>query len=130
MGELADHHLFSGPRGDSDVVADQLELRKKKRDFASRQADDAVLFFEKQRLKRLEKRSIPPRQEAKGDSMAAGRAIAPADATLYQKKVMEAMSISDPIFHEQWHLYNTIEIGHDVNVTGLWFEGASPSCKT
>lgn len=28
--------------------------------------------------------------------------------------------IDDPIFPEQWHLYNPIQLGHDINVTGSW----------
>ncbi|KAJ2381927.1 pheromone processing endoprotease, partial [Coemansia sp. RSA 2603] len=33
--------------------------------------------------------------------------------------------ISDPLFAQQWHLVNTKEVGHDVNVTGVWRAGIS-----
>jgi kexin len=36
---------------------------------------------------------------------------------------MAELEIADPIFKEQWHLLNTVQVGHDVNVTGLWLEG-------
>ncbi|KAJ1669616.1 pheromone processing endoprotease, partial [Coemansia sp. RSA 25] len=31
--------------------------------------------------------------------------------------------ITDPLFATQWHLVNTKEIGHDINVTGVWHQG-------
>ncbi|KAJ2743772.1 pheromone processing endoprotease [Coemansia sp. BCRC 34301] len=31
--------------------------------------------------------------------------------------------ITDPLFSTQWHLVNTREIGHDINVTGVWHQG-------
>ncbi|KAJ1723468.1 pheromone processing endoprotease [Coemansia erecta] len=33
--------------------------------------------------------------------------------------------IGDPLFAQQWHLVNTQEPGHDVNVTGVWRAGVS-----
>lgn len=39
------------------------------------------------------------------------------------KDVSDSLSIRDPGFIEQWHLINTAYPGHDVNVTGLWYEG-------
>jgi kexin len=44
-------------------------------------------------------------------------------AQLPIKEVSEKLGISDPIFQKQWHLVNTFYPGHDVNVTGLWYEG-------
>ncbi|KAI9468784.1 pheromone processing endoprotease [Coemansia sp. RSA 989] len=31
--------------------------------------------------------------------------------------------ITDPLYSQQWHLVNTKEIGHDINVTGVWHQG-------
>jgi len=39
-----------------------------------------------------------------------------------QKEIAATLGIADPIFTEQWHLYNTLNLGHDLNVTGLWLE--------
>lgn len=40
-----------------------------------------------------------------------------------QKRIASSLGIRDPIFEEQWHLYNTVQLGHDLNVTGVWLEG-------
>lgn len=53
-----------------------------------------------------------------------GRDDSPGDSS--QQLLNEAtqkLSINDPTFKEQWHLINTFNPGHDVNVTGLWYEG-------
>lgn len=34
--------------------------------------------------------------------------------------IAKSLGIEDPIFREQWHLYNHLQPGHDINVTGLW----------
>ena len=34
--------------------------------------------------------------------------------------IAERLQIKDPIFQEQWHLYNHIQPGHDINVTRVW----------
>jgi hypothetical protein len=80
--------------------------------------DDMILFSEKQKVKRLEKRTVPRRQGAPSFG-------SKHDQYLVQKQleVSKALDIHDPIFHEQWHLLNTVEKGHDVNVTGVWLEG-------
>jgi kexin len=46
-----------------------------------------------------------------------------AAAVEVQQTVMTKLSIADPIFTDQWHLFNTVQVGHDVNVTGVWLEG-------
>ncbi|SMQ51273.1 unnamed protein product [Zymoseptoria tritici ST99CH_1A5] len=33
------------------------------------------------------------------------------------------LSIADPIYQDQWHLHNHRELGHDINVTGVWQSG-------
>ena len=35
----------------------------------------------------------------------------------------EMFSIKDPGFHKQWHLINTLQPGHDLNVSGVWKQG-------
>ncbi|KAJ2806020.1 pheromone processing endoprotease [Coemansia guatemalensis] len=34
-------------------------------------------------------------------------------------------NIADPLYGKQWHLVNTQEIGHDINVTGVWHQGVT-----
>ncbi|EGW32338.1 uncharacterized protein SPAPADRAFT_153129 [Spathaspora passalidarum NRRL Y-27907] len=49
----------------------------------------------------------------------------PIPETASQKlaELAQKLDIKDPIFAEQWHLFNTIYPGHDVNVADLWLEG-------
>ncbi|SCU81612.1 LAME_0B07910g1_1 [Lachancea meyersii CBS 8951] len=37
----------------------------------------------------------------------------------------DRLSIEDPLFERQWHLINTNFPGHDVNVSGLWYENVT-----
>lgn len=116
IGELDHHYLFSGLKGEADVVHEYRRRRKAKRD----EGGDTILFSEKQIVKRLEKRSIPPRQ-------AGPRPRFVPDTVLAEqlKQIANTLDIHDPIFHEQWHLFNTVDKEHDVNVTGLWQEGVT-----
>lgn len=117
IGELDHHYLFSGPKRDADVVAEYRRRRKAKRSGGS---GDPILFAQKQKVKRLEKRSIPPRPRAHQIKPR----FVPDDKLLVQLKgIAESLKITDPIFHEQWHLFNTVDKEHDVNVTGLWQQG-------
>lgn len=128
LGELEDHHIFSTPKQEEDLVHTALkERRKRKRTLGDENVLDGIKFAQKQKLKaRLEKRgAIPPRPEGYKEP---ARARAPQDqpvatAVAKQKHVMETLEISDPIFHEQWHLFNPIQVGHDVNVTDVWMQG-------
>ncbi|KAJ2156827.1 pheromone processing endoprotease [Coemansia sp. RSA 552] len=31
--------------------------------------------------------------------------------------------IADPLYEKQWHLVNTDQVGHDINITGVWRQG-------
>ncbi|KAI9276293.1 peptidase S8/S53 domain-containing protein, partial [Sporodiniella umbellata] len=42
---------------------------------------------------------------------------------LNQQNVKKSLAISDPGFERQWHLINTQEKGHDLNLTGVWSQG-------
>jgi kexin len=119
IGELDDHYLFSGPKGDADVVSEYRRRRKSKRDAG---VSDVILFAEKQRVKRLERR-IPPRDPHSKGPSPFGRLTHDQDLVRQLQDVSEKLEIHDPNFHEQWHLFNTIDKGHDVNVTGVWLEG-------
>jgi kexin len=67
----------------------------------------------------MEKRIIPAsenlveRQNSQGDPAALAK----------QSEVARELGISDPIFNEQWHLFNPVQLGHDVNVTDVWLQG-------
>ncbi|CUS07498.1 unnamed protein product, partial [Tuber aestivum] len=128
IGELSDHHLFSTPTTKEDIVAIHIDrLRRKKRSVTSasivkRDLSDGILFAEKQRLKKLVKR-VPPlaaRREAQGFDPPATTGNT---GMVELQSIMQRLEIRDPIFHEQWHLFNPTERHHDINVTGLWLEG-------
>jgi kexin len=116
LGSLDDHHIFSGPRHSNDIVEESIQelkrRRKRKRD-AQPHILDGVLLNKKQVLrKRLVKRSVIPSRASTSDQAVAVRA-----------QVAKSLNIVDPIFNEQWHIYNTQEVGNDLNVTGVWAMG-------
>ncbi|ROW14722.1 hypothetical protein VPNG_03705 [Cytospora leucostoma] len=123
FGELKDHHVFKGSKADHDVVSAELKARKRKRSLGDRDVIDGVLFSDKQRLRApWEKRTIPaslgpiPEKRASGDTN---------DPVLLaaQQSVATTLGINDPIFSDQWHLMNTVQAGHDVNISGVWLQG-------
>lgn len=99
IGELARHHLFSGAIGPQDIVGGLIERYRKKRtrDSSVDGLYNSILFAEKQRLKKLEKRSIPPPPPFKRQKAVSGEVEA-------LEGLMQTLDIQDPIFHQQWHL--------------------------
>ncbi|KAJ5606277.1 Proprotein convertase P [Penicillium lagena] len=130
IGELVGHHTFSLPRDQNldSVLADLKQKRQLKRRSESgsaihEDALDGILWSHRLDAprQRLHKRLPPPppsvdltpRAEKKPDQA----------AVTAQKDLMSTLDIRDPIFKEQWHLFNTIRPEHSLNVTGLWLEG-------
>ena len=148
LGELPDHHTFSSPRHrkhEADSILEDLRKRRRKRDLEEMGVLRGVLWSQKQKTKRrMEKRSVlpplfvrgPPTVEAAED-VKPGKAAAAAPATQSQPEqpvanpeavsaredLIRELSIADPIFEDQWHLFNTMQLGHDINVTGVWKQG-------
>ena len=133
LGELKDHHTFSSSKYRShgaDGILHELRKRKKKRDLSSGNAAlDGILWSQKQKVKpRMEKRWTTPSK-----TLAARQGPPPVGkdkedkessaAILQRKEIARKLDISDPIFADQWHLFNADQLGHDVNVTGLWTQG-------
>ncbi|PGG97622.1 hypothetical protein AJ79_09132 [Helicocarpus griseus UAMH5409] len=136
IGELADHHTFSMPKAlgvDLGQTLDDLKLRRRrKRDLSTAgtpvvtDALDGVLWSQKLTLRApMAKRAPPPLQafpveprRKKKQGQQVGY-----NATERLIEIASELEIEDPIFHDQWHLFNTAEPGHDLNVTGLWLEG-------
>ncbi|KAI9828736.1 MAG: pheromone processing endoprotease [Thelocarpon impressellum] len=131
LGELQDHHMFSSPRGPTDVVKEALRRRRRRHVNAGPDALDGILFAQKQKPKpRIEKRLVPPppppRAQAglrTGPIAAAAAPEADDAAVLEQFELAKALGIADPIFTEQWHLFNTVQVGNDVNVSDVWLQG-------
>ncbi|KAH7060683.1 peptidase S8/S53 domain-containing protein [Macrophomina phaseolina] len=121
--ELDDHHLFRAVKHPDDIVGDavkELKRRKRKRDASLEPSPlDGIKFHQKQEArKRLVKRGPLPRDNEDAVAVAA------------RQTVMDTMGIHDPIFKDQWHLYNTLEVGNDLNVSGLWQEGITGKGST
>lgn len=125
LGELRDHHVFVANKAEHDVVKRGLAERRRKRWPGERHPLDGVLFSQKQRPRKpWEKRTIPRRQGPAPWRTAVRASDPPVESAVQaQKEVARALEISDPIFHEQWHLFNTVQVGNDVNVTGVWLQG-------
>lgn len=126
LGELADHHVFSCHKQEEDVVHTALKERKRrKRSVGGSDLLDGVKFAQKQKLKaRMEKRGpIPPPPEGYMAPVER-QAPPPVDEEVAKLAAIAlALEINDPIFKEQWHLYNPVQVGHDVNVTDVWMQG-------
>ncbi|KAL1996641.1 hypothetical protein VTN49DRAFT_7506 [Thermomyces lanuginosus] len=132
IGNLPNHHKFSVPRersGEADDLLETLRVRRRLRrrggaeaSQLERRADgmDGVLWSQKlEQRQRLVKRSVLPR-ELSADSGLDARGNS---AVVVRDRIASDLSIKDPIFKDQWHLFNTEQVGHDLNVTGVWLEG-------
>ena len=143
LGELQDHHTFSSPRHRkhaADAILEDLQRRRRRRDLTGTGALQGVLWSQKQKTKaRMVKRNIlppilnraPPVPGSEQDAKPAAIADVPVhtepvanpEAVAQRTDLARELSIEDPIFNEQWHLFNTIQLGHDINVTGVWKQG-------
>ena len=104
VGQLRDHHLIRVPKSHPKLT----------RSLAPRAIRSLDLQIPKQRTKRwldLERAPPPPVDQPK-----------PEDDPHYHH-VVDALSIGDPGFRNQWHLLNTKNPSHDMNVSGAWEMG-------
>ncbi len=131
-GELQDHYTFSALRSkqhDTDRTLENVRRRRRKRDGSNvSSALDGIRWSQKQKLKRrMEKRTFMPSLSERSNVPAmkgvSGRPVAVPAAVAMRDSIAQQLSIKDPIFGEQWHLFNTIQLGHDINVTGVWTQG-------
>jgi kexin len=147
LGELPDHYTFSSPKhssDDIDLTLDELRRRRRRRRkrsesekhekaFSSRSLSglDGILWSEKQQLrKRLVKRIPPPpagldTRQSSTDPQNDGTASDEEQQAAIERlnDIATTLDIQDPIFKEQWHLFNPLQLGHDMNVTGVWLDG-------
>lgn len=131
LGELDGHHLFRTLKHDDDIVADavnELKRRKRKRDgFFEPTPLEGIRFHQKQKVrKRLVKRGpIPIPEDTEEEPNPVNEA-----AFAARKNIIDTLGIHDPIFPDQWHLFNIQEAGNDLNVSGLWQEGITGKGST
>lgn len=64
-----------------------------------------------------------PRQSMGTFKFGQGQSEASPEMLLKQTELMSSLGISDPIFADQWHLFNAYQPGHDVNVSSVWQAG-------
>ena len=133
-GELRNHHTFSAlysRKNDAEVILEELRRKRRKReDVHVKSVLDGILWSQKQKVKpRMEKRNTVPNLPGLDHGHAVkginGRPVAAATAVAMRDDIARRLEIKDPIFGEQWHLFNTIQLGHDINVTGVWTQGIS-----
>lgn len=125
LGELQDHHLFLSPKAEEDIVKRGLtERKRRKRWLNDRHVLDGVKFAQKQQLRAPWEKRILPRAPTGPANLVSRQGDGPVEsAVAKQKSVAETLQITDPSFPEQWHLFNPVQIGHDVNVTDVWLQG-------
>lgn len=142
LGELPDHHTFSSPKTrehQADSLLENARILRRKRDLEGLGNLKGVLWSQKQKTKpRMVKRDvIPPlaRQGRPPDSHESGElpsadipkpvlgAASDPKAVTQRNDLQQKLRIQDPIFGDQWHLFNTKQLGHDLNVTGVWKQG-------
>jgi kexin len=114
---ISDHHLFKAPKHEHDIVEDarqELKRRRRKREALGYHPLDSVQFTQKQKVKpRHWKRSVIPAPKVRADD----------EAVSAQREIARALKINDPIFGDQWHLFNVKTPGNDINVTDVWMQG-------
>lgn len=139
IGELEDHHTFSFPKGrgeELDSLLDEIRLRRRRKRHLEVDGDggaldtrdegdelDGILYSEKLVLKQRLHKRVPPPPPSWVKSKKTRHVRAKDTAVTRQREITRRLSIQDPIFVNQWHLFNTEQPGHDLNVTGLWLEG-------
>lgn len=128
-GELPGHHTFSSLRSrqhQADQILEDYRKQRRKRDASLNSSPEhGVLWSQKQKPKpRMAKRTVlPPLLDRATAVGVSPRPVADDVAVTMRQEIAQQLSIADPIFVDQWHLFNTIQVGHDLNVTGVWIQG-------
>jgi kexin len=121
LGALAEHHVFKAPKHDNDIVDDarqDLKRRRRKREAGLENHPlDSIHFTQKQKInpRHWKRNVIPERLDRNGPPVT--------DAIKAQREVASKLQIHDPIFEEQWHIFNVKTPGNDINVTDVWMQG-------
>ena len=132
LGHLQHHYLFKTITHDHDIVDNaiqELKRQRRKRDAVFEpHILDSILLSQKQQLKkRLFKRLVPPAlpvdERSRADLAASVNPPREDNMMIKGKEIADSLSIKDPIWNEQWHLFNALQPGNDLNVTDLWKEG-------
>ncbi|KAJ9619968.1 pheromone processing endoprotease [Taxawa tesnikishii (nom. ined.)] len=125
IGELRDHYLLKAPKHSQDLLQDALlKHKRRKRELGSSEHHvlDAVRFNQKQERRQRLKDALLPRADTN---------TPPLESYVEKgKEIAQTLDIKDPIFQEQWHIYNHVYPGNDLNVTGVWLQGITGKNST
>lgn len=129
LGELEDHYIFRAEarQHEYDHIQTQLQHLRWRRRKRESGADlphvlDNVLLSQKQELHKrfpLVKRDLSSRQDEQVDPL-----------LQKNKDIAASLGINDPIFLDQWHLFNHVQQGHDINITNVWAQGITGKNST
>lgn len=123
IGELPDHYTFSSPKEHGALVENKLHDLRKRRRKRGIQDGSGILWYQKERSRpRLVKRIPTPPGPLRGPPLPHSLQPDPV-AVEALDGIVHSLGIKDPIFKDQWHILNTIQVGHDLNVTGVWLQG-------
>ena len=142
LGELPHHYTYSCPKRQSEVLEQTLQELKERRLLRrrgiqlARRSDDLeeLQWHQKQTLRQRHAKRIPAPPSRRKSSPAlptVGKLTAQQETDKARlSEIATSLDIKDPIFQEQWHLFNYIQPGIDVNVTGVWQQGITGSGAT
>ncbi|CAO3683575.1 unnamed protein product [Rhizopus stolonifer] len=102
VGELENYYWISVPKERDGNHLSRLLKKLKKRGLTTIQDIQPQIPS-----RRIVKRSVPD-------------TVLQQELLLYQQDTKKRLSISDPGFDRQWHLINTQELGHDLNISSVW----------
>lgn len=147
LGTLQNHYLFSVDKThsinehlhgindkpqslyDAEMAELSIEKREQRSLYKRALVEDGLKSLQLLPEKTLCKRAVPPdahrspRHKRQAPVLVPGAIYHPTDSSMeVVKQVMSDLAIADPTFNTQWHLINPLQPGHDLNVTGLWYE--------
>ncbi|KAK3714680.1 pheromone processing endoprotease [Vermiconidia calcicola] len=127
LGELEDHHIFRADERQHEydhieTSIQELKWRRRRREIGAEEPHilDHILLNEKQELHKrfpLVKREPSPAPPGLISRQSKSEIK---DYTQQGLDIAEELAIADPNFQAQWHLFNHIQPGNDINVTGVW----------
>ncbi|KAI9361747.1 peptidase S8/S53 domain-containing protein [Pilaira anomala] len=133
VGELSQYHLISVPkplkRSSIDTVIAQFQYHKQlaKRDDYWVQVQDIQLQVPARRLYKRAPIEQPVVENTEEEYRLNGGGPSVELPLLSEEggynKIKELLGVFDPGFDQQWHLLNQENVGHDMNVTGVWSQG-------
>lgn len=110
---IRDHWLLSHAKHE-----DNLQLRK--RNIADAQDLHGLKAYFDSKPAKLRKKQLSEDTIALKDIRSSDESSFLLNKRYDASAIKAEMNISDPLFDKQWHLYNTQEKGHDMNVLPVW----------